>query len=149
MTGTEVQPPPLTGQDIAEAQGAVRGLLDRILHSTGTTSEEYVTLRVVAFRGPWADRPALAGYLAAQPQLGLDEAGITALLDRLQEGGLITEAGPVTLTAAGTDLHASLAAAVQQSTARLYAGFDGDDLAVAHRVLAGITQRANELRQDL
>lgn len=149
MTATEAQPPALTGQDIAEAQGAVRGLLDQILHATGTTSAEYLTLRVVAFRGPWADRPTLAGYLATQPQLGLDEAGIAALLDRLQRRGLITQDGPITLTDAGTGLHTSLAATVQRTTSQLYAGFDGNDLAVAHRVLAEITERASQLRQSL
>lgn len=149
MTVTEAQPPALTGQDIAEAQGAVRGLLDKILHDSGTSSAEYVTLRVAALRGPWKDRPALVGYLATQPQLGLDEAGIAALLDGLQRRGLITGDGSITLTDAGTGLHTSLAAAVQRATSQLYAGLDANDLAVAHQVLAEITQRASQLRQEL
>lgn len=33
-------------------------------------------------------------------------------------------------------------------TGRLYAGLDPDDLATAHRVLAAVTQRANELRNQ-
>jgi hypothetical protein len=36
------QTPPLTGQDIAEAQGAVRAVLDTALARTGTTSNGYV-----------------------------------------------------------------------------------------------------------
>jgi hypothetical protein len=32
---------------------------------------------------------------------------------------------------------------------RLYAGFDADDLATAHRVLAQVTERAERLRTEL
>jgi DNA-binding MarR family transcriptional regulator len=148
MTEATIQPPALTGQDIAEAQGAVRGLLDQILRTTGTTSEEYVTLRVIAFRGPWADRAALAAYLATQPQLGLDADGIANMLARLVERDLITADGPITLTGAGTELHAGLTATVQRSTGQLYAGFDPGDLEVAHRVLKEITERAGRLQQN-
>ena len=148
MTEATIQPPALTGQDIAEAQGAVHGLLDRVLRATGTTPEEYVTLRVVAFRGPWADRAALAAYLVTQPQLGLDADAIANMLARLVERDLITADGPVTLTDAGTGLHASLTATVQRSTGPLYAGFNPGDLEVAHRVLKEITERAGQLQQD-
>jgi hypothetical protein len=46
-------------------------------------------------------------------------------------------------------LHTSLATTVQRTSGQLYAGLDGGDLAVAHRVLAEITKRASELRQNL
>ena len=45
------QPTALTGQDIAEAQGAVTRLLEHALAGTGTSRYEYVVLRVLAFRG--------------------------------------------------------------------------------------------------
>jgi hypothetical protein len=55
------QPPTLTGQDIGESEGAVRALLDQILANTGTTSNQYIALRVLAVRGP--DHPDTARSL--------------------------------------------------------------------------------------
>jgi hypothetical protein len=143
--------PTLTGQDIAEAQGAVRGLLDRILAGTGSTSNDYVALRVLAARGPWASAETLRDYLAGQPQLDLDQGSAATLLDGLRARGLITshaagDTGPVQLTAAGTNLHADLGRAVAKVTGELYAGIDRDDLATAHRVLVQVTKRAGQLR---
>jgi hypothetical protein len=138
----------LTGQDIAEAQGAVTGLLNATLAGNGT---EYVAMRVIAFRGPWPSRADLHDYLAGQPQLGLNDQGVTGLLDDLASKGLATGLagdGPVQLTQQGTDLHTRLAARVQQNTGRLYAGLDQDELATAHKVLAQITRRATELRDQ-
>jgi DNA-binding MarR family transcriptional regulator len=147
MTNT----PTLTGQDIGEAQGAVTGLLDRIVAGNGSTSKEYIALRVLAGRGPWASADALRDYLAGQPQLGLDQRSAGVLLDGLRARGLITPdaAGPVRLTAAGAELHAGLGRAVAEVTGKLYAGIDGDDLATAHRVLVQVTQRAGELSAGL
>lgn len=65
------QPPALTGQDIAEAQGAVTRLLEHSLAGTGTSRYEYVVLRVLAVRGPYASPEELHAYLAGQPQVGL------------------------------------------------------------------------------
>jgi hypothetical protein len=146
--------PTLTGQDIAEAQGAVRGLLDRILAGTGTTSNDYVALRVLAARGPWASANALRDYLAGQPQLDLDQRSAAALLDGLRTRGLITSesdgnTGPVQLTAVGTELNADLGRAVAEVTGELYASIDRDDLATAHRVLVQVTERAGQLPAGL
>jgi len=143
--------PTLTGQDIAEAQGAVRGLLDQVLAGTGTSSNDYVALRVLAARGPWASADELCDFLAGQPQLDLDQRSAATLLDGLRARGLITSdaaggTGPVQLTAAGTDLHAGLGRAVAEVTGELYAGIDRDDLATAHRVLVQVTERAGQLR---
>ena len=46
------QPPVLTGQDIAEAEGAVTGLLERALAKEGATRQDYIALRVLTLRGP-------------------------------------------------------------------------------------------------
>jgi hypothetical protein len=149
-----IDAPTLTGQDIAEAQGAVSGLLDRILAGTGCTSNDYVTLRVVAARGPWASAEALRDYLAGQPQLDLDQRSAGTLLDGLQARGLITsdaagDVGRVQLTASGADLHDNLGRAVAEATGELYASIDRDDLATAHRVLVQVTERAGQLRAGL
>ena len=134
--------PPLTGQDIAEAQGALVSLLNSVLAGSDVSGTEYVTFRVVAVRGPWASAAALSDYLTSQPQLGLDHAAATALVDRLVHKGLITPEGPVTLTPEGSRLFANLNDMVQQTTTTLYDGLDQDDLATAHSVLAAITERA-------
>ncbi|TDD80257.1 MarR family transcriptional regulator [Actinomadura darangshiensis] len=139
----------LTGQDISEAHGAVRGLHDHVLDGTGTTPNQHITLRVVAGRGPWADQGALRDHLCDQPQLGLDQAAASRLLDGLTRRGLITGGAPVTLTADGEALLARLTATIQNTTARLYDGFAPADLAVAQRVLTQVTERAGRLREEL
>jgi hypothetical protein len=143
--------PTLTGQDIGEAQGAVTGLLDRVVAGSGSTSNEYIALRILAARGSVASAGELRDFLAGQPQLGLDQRSAGTVLDGLEARGLITPAGagPVQLTAAGSDLHAGLGRAVAEVTAKLYADIDRDDLATAHRVLAQVTERAGQLRGGL
>ncbi|MGP4023779.1 MarR family winged helix-turn-helix transcriptional regulator [Actinomadura sp. 3N407] len=141
--------PVLTGQDISEAHGAVRKLHEQILHGTGSTSNQHIALRVVAVRGPWADRTALRDHLCDQRQLGLDEAAADRLLDDLEQQEMITGGNPVTLTPQGEDLHTRLTTAVQGTAAQLYDGLPPDDLAVAHRVLTKVIERADRLRHDL
>jgi DNA-binding MarR family transcriptional regulator len=153
-SGTMSQTPTLTGQDIGEAEGAVRALLDQLLTGTGTTSDEYIVLRVLALRGPWTSPAALHEYLAGQRQLGLDRRAVADLLAGLAARGLVTGVapdgpGPAELTAEGTALHATLTAAIGPTTRQLYAGFDPDDLATAHRVLADVVERAGRLRAEL
>lgn len=114
------QAPVLTGQDIAEAEGAVTKLLERALAREGATRQDYVVLRVLTLRGPWTSPRELHAFLAGQRQLGLT-------------------------TAAAAELLASLAAAVAPATRELFAGFDPDDLAATRRVLTQVTERAGQL----
>jgi hypothetical protein len=139
----------LTGQDIAEAQGAVTRLLERALEPTGVGRHAYVALRVLVVRGPQAPRE-LHAYLADQPQLGLSADAVAELLAGLEAGGHATgtapdSPGPAQATPAGAALLARLNEAVAPATRALYAGLDQEDLAVAHRVLLVVTQRAGEL----
>jgi DNA-binding MarR family transcriptional regulator len=141
----------LTGQDIAEAQGAVRALLERRLATSGSgiSGDEYVALLVLAARGPIASAE-LHGFLAGQRQLGLDATGVAALLDGLERRGLMTGADrdgtePARLTERGVAVQADLVASAREVSARLYGSMDPDDLAVAHRVLVDVTARATEL----
>jgi DNA-binding MarR family transcriptional regulator len=135
--------PTLTGQDIAQAQGAVRALLDRVLESTGVTSDEYVTMRILGQR---RFSPAeLHDFLVSQRQLRLDRPGVDALLSGLIQRGLITGDHEVVLTEAGRTQFAALTEAVGSLTKRLYEPFAATDLAIAHRVLTELAQRANEL----
>ncbi|HEX5204348.1 MarR family winged helix-turn-helix transcriptional regulator [Paractinoplanes rhizophilus] len=130
--------PTLTGQTIAEAQGAVRALLDRTLAGSGLTSNEYVALRVADARRV----DDLAGFLAGQRQLGLGPAGAAELVDGLRKRGLLCEDA---ITPAGTELFAQVDARVNATTARLYDAMDADDLATAQRVLTDVIARAAEL----
>jgi len=143
------QPPILTGQDIAEAQGAVTRLLERALEPSGVSRHEYVALRVLVVRGPQGPRE-LHAFLANQPQLGLSADAVAALLAGLEEGGHATgtapdSPGPAQATPEGAALLARLNEAAAPSIRALYAGLDPEDLAVAHRVLVGVTARADEL----
>src|SRR5436305_5386080 len=97
------QAPILTGQDIAEAQGAVTRLLEQSLAKTGTSRHEYVTLRVLVARGPFTSPKELHEYLAGQSQLGLTPDAVAALLSHFEEQGLaagtaLESAGPAQAT---------------------------------------------------
>jgi len=131
----------LTGQDIAEAEGALTALLERTIAPSGRSRAEYVTLRVLATRGPFGTAAELADYLAGQRQLGLDRVGATAMLDRLRAEVLVVDE-PVELTPDGRALLDRLSAIVGPVTRAVFAGLDRGDLAVAHRVLVELTSRA-------
>ncbi|HEY7264243.1 MAG TPA: hypothetical protein VH589_22525 [Trebonia sp.] len=146
------QAPLLTGQDIAEAEGAVTRLLEQTLAKTGTTTRpEYIALRVLVARGPWASPRELHEFLAGQRQLGLTETAAAELLAGLEDQGLASGTaaagpGPAEATEAGSALLARINAAVAPATQALYAGFDPDDLATAHRVLTQVIERAGQLQ---
>jgi DNA-binding MarR family transcriptional regulator len=157
------QEPILTGQDIGEAAGAVRGLLDTVLHEAGITSDEFIAMRVIAARGPWAPG-VLREFLAGQPQLGLSHPAAGALLYGLATRGLITgassewqparpersaqpgEEASVRLTARGSKLFDELNEEVRATSGRLYADLDAADQATAKKVLITVAERANRLR---
>lgn len=143
------QAPMLTGQDIAEADGAVTRLLEQALAREGATRQEHLALRVLTLRGPWMSPRELHAFLVGHRQLGLTAAAAAQLLARLESQGLacgtaIDGPGPAEATPDGAALHASLTAAIAPVTRELYAGLESDDLATAHRVLAQVTERASQ-----
>lgn len=145
------QPPFLTGQDIAEAQGAVQALLEQALDGTGTTSSEYVVLRVLAVRGPFASPASLHDYLAGQRQLALGPAAVAELLAELEARGLAIgtareASGPAALTPEGAGVLRSLAETVAPTTREVFAGIVHEDLATAHRVLQQVIEQAQKLQ---
>jgi len=144
------QAPTLTGQDIAEADGAVTRLLERVLAREGATRHDYLALRVLALRGPWALPRELHAFLAGQRQLGLTEASAAELLAGLEDRGLASGTaadghGPAEATREGAALQARLTAAVAPVTSELYAGFDPGDLETVRRVLTQVAERADGL----
>lgn len=145
------QTPVLTGQDIAEAEGAVTRLLEQTLAKAGpTTRPQYIALRVLAARGPWAAPRELHAFMAGQRQLGLTEREVAELLSGLEDQGLASGTaaggpGPAEATEDGVALLATLNEAVAPVTRELYTGIDPGELAAAHRVLTRVTERAGQL----
>jgi hypothetical protein len=144
------QPPVLTGQDIAEAQGAVTRLLEHSLAATGVSGQEYVVLRVLVLRGPYASAQDLRDFLASQPQVGLTAEGASRLLAGLEAQGLASGTapgapGPAEATPEGKERLAKLTEAVAPSTRAVFAGLDPGELAIARDILAQVTARAAEL----
>ena len=140
------QTPVLTGQDIAEAYGAVEARLEQALSATGTTNREYVVLRVLAAR-PFESPASLHEYLAAQRQLALSPAAVSELLAGLESRALASgtaknDPGPATLTPNGAELLRGLTETVAPTTREVFAGIAPEDLATAHNVLREIIDRA-------
>lgn len=133
--------PTLTGQDIGEAEGAMTALLERAIAPEGRSRAEYIALRVLAARAPFDTVGELSDHLAGERQLGLGRADAEALVDRLRGEGLVSDA-PVGLTPAGRAELDALAAVVAPVSRALFTGFDPAELAVAHRVLVELTERA-------
>jgi hypothetical protein len=147
------QPPVLTGQDIAEAFGAVQGLQEQALAGTGSTGSEYVVLRVLAGRGPFQSPASLHELLAGQRQLALSPAAARELLAGLEARGLATGTvkdglGPAQLTPEGTETLRKLTETLAPAIRELYSGMPPEDLATAHRVLRQVIDRAARLRGE-
>ncbi|NUT23790.1 MAG: hypothetical protein HOV77_31895 [Hamadaea sp.] len=142
--------PTLTGQDIAEAQGALRALLDTMLAGTDATANEFITLRVLAVRGPYEDPGVLHDFLVSQRQLDLTPLGAADLLAGLEEAGLAEgtarAAGPARITDAGKRVLTRLTELTSPATRQVFGDLDPAELATARRVLAEVTQRADQLR---
>ena len=140
------QTPVLTGQDIAEAYGAVEARLERALSATGATNREYVVLRVLAAR-PFESTASLHEYLVAQRQLALSPTAVSELLDGLESRALASgtaknDPGPAKLTPNGAELLRRLTETVAPTTREVFAGIAPEDLVTAHNVLRQIIDRA-------
>jgi hypothetical protein len=137
---------PVTGQDIALAAVAVRGLLDQVLERESTTFEPWLLLNLIATRGPTLERTTLVQTVTSGTRGNPD--AIRQALTRLEALGLVREAstgaeGAVELSSDGVARHAHLRDAVGHLTTELYAPFDATDLAITRRVLNQLTERAN------
>ena len=131
----------LTGQDIGRAHHATRAVLERTLAGTGLPFPAWVTLNAAAGT-PQPERGVTAQVVRG---LKIDATEVEAQLGELQGRGLIRRGDPVTLTPAGADLHTRIGAEIRAITRRLYGDIPADDLDTAHRVLATVTDRADDL----
>jgi hypothetical protein len=135
--------PTLTGQDIGAASRATGALLQRLLSATGTDFQGWVALNVLGTAGSALDRNDVVDRLVFG--LKVDAASVSATIDDLVHGALLSNVDDqLSLTPAGTGRFEEIRGGIADITRRIYGGLPAEDLAVAHRVLAAVTERANE-----
>jgi DNA-binding MarR family transcriptional regulator len=134
--------PTVNGRVIALAHNAGRALLEGVLTRHGATFHQSVTLRALAVAGGPIGRDGLVADITGS--LKTDESVVRGVIEELTAAKLLEEdpAQPsrIRLTDAGRELHETTTA---ETAARLYAGIPAEDLAIAGRVLALVTRRAN------
>jgi DNA-binding MarR family transcriptional regulator len=142
MTGTDSPAPLLDGRVIGLAPYASRAVLETVLSRHGLGFREFVTLRPVAVADGPLGRDRLTG--AVTGALKIDAADVHRLVGNLLRAGLVAADGPerVRVTDAGREVHGRVSAETAAASARIYAGIPRDELAVAGRVLALVTERA-------
>jgi hypothetical protein len=142
-----LQGPAVNGQDIGQAERATRAVLDRLLAGTGTQFHGWVIINQLAASGGALGEDELTGRITHGLKISEDAAHAAAA--ELAWQGLISRepaaAGgtQVVLTPAGTARFEQIQGGIGQLTQRLYGGLPESDLAIAHRVLAAVTERAN------
>lgn len=133
--------PTLNPQVIGQTESALGALLAPILQETGRTFEQWLVLTVLTANGGTQDRTAVVARIAKARKLAAADVE-AAIAELTAAGALATEAGQVTLTAAGHAMHRAVRTRIDQVTAGIF-DFTADDLATAGRVLAAITDRVN------
>ena len=134
--------PTLTGQDIGAASRATGALLQRLLSGTGTEFTGWVMLNALATNGSSLDREVLVKRVVNGLKIDATEA--VDALDKIVHSGLVTVVnGAVALTPAGTGQFEEIRDGVVAIAQRLYGDLPAEDLAVAHRILVEVTERAN------
>ncbi|MGW3565325.1 MarR family transcriptional regulator [Streptomyces sp. NPDC000941] len=137
--------PTVNGRAIALAHYAGRALVEGVLARHGATFHQSVTLVAVVLAGESIGRDELVGDVTGS--LKTDESVVRGVIEELTVAKLLeedpAEVSRVRLTDAGRELYESTSAETAEISARLYAGIPAEDLAVAGRVLALVTERAN------
>ncbi|GGX63925.1 MarR family winged helix-turn-helix transcriptional regulator [Streptomyces fructofermentans] len=145
-TPSTTDPSPLVNPRlIALAHHAGRALLEDVLARHGATFHQSVTLRAVVAAGGSVGRDELVGEVTGS--LKIDASVVDGVIGELTAAKLLegdpSHASRVRLTDTGRELHENTSAEGARISARLYAGIPVEDLAVAGRVLALVTERAN------
>ncbi|MFJ4690451.1 MarR family transcriptional regulator [Streptomyces sp. NPDC088766] len=139
MTATA---PPFDSRVIGLAHYAARAVLERVLSRHDATFPQQITLRSVVVADQPLAREALVALVAAS--LKADRAEVHAVVDQLLAKGLVSaDGGTVRATDAGRALYETVSAESGAVSARIHAGIPAEDRAVAGRVLALITERAD------
>ncbi|WP_046494141.1 hypothetical protein [Streptomyces odonnellii] len=134
--------PAADARALALAHYAARGLLEHVLSRHGITFQQQIALRAAIT----SDVPQTPDDLVTQVRgyLKADPADIRATLDELLAKHLLVEDGAhLRPTEAGRELTATVGAETAPVSARVWGGIPAADLAVAGRVLALVTERAN------
>jgi DNA-binding MarR family transcriptional regulator len=134
--------PPLT-QFIGRTERTLRALMDQVLSGTGGTFHQWVALNFTAVNGAGVDRPQLAARLA--DALQIDDTAANAIITELAAEGLLQtdSKAVVVLSGAGRERYALTRAAIDQTTAPLFADISADDEATTRRVLTTVAERAH------
>lgn len=133
--------PPLSTQVIGKAESALGALLAPALAEAGLTFPQWLVLVLAAAKGGAADRAALVAAVAGARKL--DPAEVTEAIGALAAtGDLTADDAQVSLTSRGRAHHQRVRARLDEVTTAIF-DFPADDLAVAGRVLAVVTERAN------
>ncbi|AVH55047.1 MULTISPECIES: MarR family winged helix-turn-helix transcriptional regulator [Streptomyces] len=137
--------PTVNGRVIGLAHYAGRAVLESVLEGYGITFQQSVTLRLVAIAPEPVLREGLVGQVT--DALKIDEADVHAVIEELIAGKHLEvvpqEPSRVWITDAGRELYDRTSVETGEISARIYAGIPAEDLAVAGRVLALVTERAN------
>ncbi|MFE2461441.1 hypothetical protein [Streptomyces sp. NPDC059402] len=134
--------PPADARVLGLAHYAARGVLERFLARHGVTFQQQVVLRAAATAPTPPTREGLVAEVRGT--LKADPADIRTVVDGLLDQGLLVEDGAhLPATDAGRELLAAVGAAVAPVSARIWGGIPAEDLAVAGRVLALVTERAD------
>ncbi|WP_225094986.1 MarR family transcriptional regulator [Streptomyces sp. CoH27] len=128
---------------IALAHYAGRAILERVLVRHGIDFLQSVTLRLTVVADGPVERAGLVADVVGAVKVA--EADAHRAIDALTAARLVSAEEPsqVRVTDAGRELYATTSAATAPITARIYAGISEEDRAVAGRVLALITERAD------
>ncbi|MFF3300314.1 MarR family transcriptional regulator [Streptomyces sp. NPDC002908] len=133
--------PAADARTLGLAHYAARGVLEHVLARHGVTFQQQIALRAAVTAGG----PQTGDELVAQVRASLkaDPAGIRVTLDELLAARLLAEDGAhLRPTDAGHGLLAAVGAETAPFSARIWSGIPAEDLAVAGRVLALVTERA-------
>ena len=137
--------PAVNARVVALAHYAGRALLEGVLARHGATFHQSVALRAVVAAGESIGRDELIADVTGS--LKTDESVVRGVIEELTAAKLLEEdpaqASRMRLTDAGRELYQATAAETAEIAARLYAGIPAEDLAIAGRVLALVTERAN------
>ncbi len=132
-------------QVIGQTEKALNAILDRQLGGTGLTEPQWVTLTLAVVIGGTIDREQLNGRVA--DALKVSDAEAHARVAELAAAGLVEapdgDGAKVTVTEAGSRLHAGIRTTVAEITQRLWGDLPADQLATTGRVLSTILERAN------
>ncbi|MEU3825731.1 MarR family transcriptional regulator [Streptomyces sp. SID161] len=135
--------PRADGRTIGLAHYASRAVLEHVLAPHGVSFLQFVTLRAAVL----ADGPVERGTLTDGVTGTVKAAGseVRRVTQELTSAGLLAADGParVRATDAGRELYATGSTEVAAVSARLYADIPEEDRAVAGRVLALVTERAD------